>query len=230
MQSSQTDLTDVRLEDTTPAQNAAQKGDNAADSDVDSTGALGTDTEHDETPRPQVPDINSPMLSTPMASTPTEPPATQRGRDSPSDYPRGRDFAGHQPRSYDRRSFSGPIAPRAPSAVRTEYGGDDDDNASVRTDMTTRTLKANRPQPVTKSRKIANIQNVFTESQKIAYVGLCYLSIVHFRTTRLQGMKKATQAYDEWANQFMERLYIYLDVMDEGACKLTFVPNVGEGC
>ncbi|KAJ3047245.1 hypothetical protein HK097_000101, partial [Rhizophlyctis rosea] len=220
LQSSQTDLTDVRLEDITPTQNTSTKHDDGAESDADSTGAVGSDREFVEAPEVPTPDITSPTLSTPTTSTPTEPSTTTpRVRDSlspQSDYPRGRDFAGHRPRSYDGRSFSGPIATaRAPSPVRTEYGGEDDDNASVRTDMTSRTLRANRPQPVTKSRKIANIQNVFTESQKIAYVGLCYLSIMHFRSTRLQGMKKATQAYDEWAKQFMERLYIYLDVMDE---------------
>ncbi|KAJ3278037.1 hypothetical protein HK104_002712, partial [Borealophlyctis nickersoniae] len=115
------------------------------------------------------------------------------------------------------RSTPGPdFTPREPSPVRTEFGGEDnDDLVSVRSSMTARTLKANRPQHVTKSKKIATMQDIFTESQKIAYVGLCYLSIVHFKTTRLKGLKKATAAYEAWAENFMERLYIYLDVSQE---------------
>lgn len=67
-----------------------------------------------------------------------------------------------------------------------------------------------------KSQTLSQIQNVFSDSQKIAYVGLCYLSINHFKTTRLSGHKKASLAYEKWSEQFMEKLYVYLDVIPEG--------------
>lgn len=180
-------------------------------SDADPTRVSGFDREEEDASKETEQYTSSPATNLEIPSVAGSPATVMPSR------PRSRDFEGHRPRPYEGRFQNTPVAPRAPSPVRTEYGADDnDDLASVRTDMTTRTMKANRPQPVTKSKKIGQIQNIFTESQKIAYVGLCYLSIVHFRSTRLHGMKKAMQAYDEWAKKFMERLYIYLDVLDEG--------------
>ncbi|KAJ3045078.1 hypothetical protein HDV00_011803 [Rhizophlyctis rosea] len=205
LQTSQGDLTDIPLEGFTANRDAPALS--STDIDANSPGS----GEEDITPKKG--DFHDISIADSNLEVPTGLGAPER---SPThNRARSRDFDGHRPRSYDGRLNGPPIAARAPSPVRTEYGADDDDLASVRTDMTTRTLKANRPQPVTKSKKIGQMQNVFTESQKIAYVGLCYLSIVHFRATRLNGMKKATQAYDEWAKKFMERLYVYLDVIDE---------------
>ncbi|KAL5038752.1 hypothetical protein RTP6_006015 [Batrachochytrium dendrobatidis] len=66
-----------------------------------------------------------------------------------------------------------------------------------------------------KSQTISNIQSVFTDTQKIAYVGLCYLCISFFRKSRLANFKKAAAAYDVWSDQFMEKLYVYLDLLPE---------------
>ncbi|KAH6587874.1 hypothetical protein BASA50_011066 [Batrachochytrium salamandrivorans] len=67
----------------------------------------------------------------------------------------------------------------------------------------------------TKSQTISNIQSVFTDTQKIAYVGLCYLCISQFRKVRLEKLKRAAAAYDVWSAQFMEKLYVYLDLLPE---------------
>lgn len=133
----------------------------------------------------------------------------------------------HRPHSYHNPSRAQYASPRRPtprdaSPVRTEYGDDErepddmDDTRSVRSVMTTRTLRANRPRPVTKSQKISHIQNIFTESQKIAYVGLCYLSVVHNKKSDIKSMKKANESYSQWAESFMEKLYVFLDIKDEG--------------
>jgi hypothetical protein len=68
----------------------------------------------------------------------------------------------------------------------------------------------------TKSHTLSSIQNLFTDSQKIAYVGLCYLSIADFRKKRLESHKKALQSFDKWAEIFMEKLYVYLDLLPQG--------------
>ncbi|KAI8816704.1 uncharacterized protein EV422DRAFT_276057 [Fimicolochytrium jonesii] len=106
---------------------------------------------------------------------------------------------------------------RDSSPVRTEYGGDEDDTVSVRSALATRTLKAARPSQrvITKSQKISSIQNVFSESQKIAYVGLCYLSVVHHPKADVKGLKKANDSYSTWADHFMEKLYVFLDIKSE---------------
>lgn len=72
-------------------------------------------------------------------------------------------------------------------------------------------------QPMTKSQKIVSLQNTFTESQKIAYVGLCYLICTRFKHTRLLPLKnkKAMTSYEKWLDTFMENLYTYLDFAHE---------------
>jgi hypothetical protein len=67
-----------------------------------------------------------------------------------------------------------------------------------------------------KSHTLSSIQNLFTDSQKIAYVGLCYLSIANFKKTRLEPHKKALQSYDKWSEIFMEKLYVYLELVPQG--------------
>ncbi|KAJ3274251.1 hypothetical protein HDV01_003324 [Terramyces sp. JEL0728] len=67
-----------------------------------------------------------------------------------------------------------------------------------------------------KSQSLNEIQRVFTDSQKIAYVGLCYLSIYNYKRQRLEGFKKAKSSYDKWSEKFMEKLYIYLELVPEG--------------
>ncbi|KAI8927916.1 hypothetical protein BC831DRAFT_152320 [Entophlyctis helioformis] len=77
-------------------------------------------------------------------------------------------------------------------------------------DAAARRREEDRAPFTSKSQTISNIQNVFTDTQKIAYVGLCYLCIAHIRKTRLEKFKKAAAAYDKWAEQFMEKLYVTL--------------------
>ncbi|KAJ3023945.1 hypothetical protein HKX48_009153 [Thoreauomyces humboldtii] len=108
---------------------------------------------------------------------------------------------------------------REVSPVRTEYGDDaaedNDDLVSMRFTFSTRTRNAARPRPITKSQKISGIQSVFTENQKVAYVGLCYLSIVQHRRTDIKSLRKATESYNKWADAFMEKLYLFLDISVE---------------
>ncbi|KAI9007167.1 hypothetical protein BC832DRAFT_433011 [Gaertneriomyces semiglobifer] len=105
------------------------------------------------------------------------------------------------------------------SPVRTEAGqdhdDDNDDTTSVRSTATSRALQANRPPPLTKSQKISSIQSIFTEHQKIAYVGLCYLSVVHLKGKDVKSMKKCNESFKIWSEKFMERLFLYLDISTE---------------
>jgi hypothetical protein len=63
-----------------------------------------------------------------------------------------------------------------------------------------------------KSQTLSQIQSIFNDSQKIAYVGLCYLSISDFKSKMLKDQKKASASYDKWSTAFMEKLYVYLDL------------------
>ena len=78
------------------------------------------------------------------------------------------------------------------------------------------TESLSRKKPVSKSQTLSSIQNVFTDAQKIAYVSLCYLIRANFKNRRLKGLKKALASYDQWSGQFMEKLYVYLDILVEG--------------
>jgi hypothetical protein len=66
-----------------------------------------------------------------------------------------------------------------------------------------------------KSHTLSSIQDLFTDSQKIAYVGLCYLSIADYKK-KLEPYKKALQSFEKWAEIFMEKLYVYLDLLPQG--------------
>ncbi|KAJ3012568.1 UNVERIFIED_CONTAM: hypothetical protein HDU68_001127, partial [Siphonaria sp. JEL0065] len=71
-------------------------------------------------------------------------------------------------------------------------------------------------QPViTKSHQLSHITSIFNDSQKIAYVGLCYLEIHSRKEARLANAgKHAQQGYHEWADRFMRMLYAFLDVSE----------------
>ncbi|KAJ3172233.1 hypothetical protein HDU88_007051 [Geranomyces variabilis] len=145
-----------------------------------------------------------------------------RGR-PPSALNRPRHAVDAQHHHHHHRPSSRDVSP-----VRTEFGDDqpkdqddaaedaNNDTTSMRSAATSRTLRAAaRPRPITKSQKISSMQNIFTESQKIAYVGLCYLSIVQKQKSDLKGLKKANESYAKWAEAFMEKLYIFLDIKTE---------------
>jgi hypothetical protein len=66
-----------------------------------------------------------------------------------------------------------------------------------------------------KSHTLSSIQDLFTDSQKIAYVGLCYLSIADYKK-KVEPYKKALQSFEKWAEIFMEKLYVYLDLLPQG--------------
>ncbi|KAJ3395267.1 hypothetical protein HDU84_000034 [Entophlyctis sp. JEL0112] len=71
---------------------------------------------------------------------------------------------------------------------------------------------------ITKSHQLNHIQSIFNDSQKIAYVGLCYLEIHSQRERRERAAgapgvsKTASAAYEAWAARFMQMLYAFLDV------------------
>lgn len=56
---------------------------------------------------------------------------------------------------------------------------------------------------LTKSQTISQMQSVFNDSQKIAYVGLCYLSIYIHRKKRLENAKNAVSSFDKWSKTIM---------------------------
>jgi hypothetical protein len=67
----------------------------------------------------------------------------------------------------------------------------------------------NLPQVMTKSEKLNSM--VFSDSQKIAYVGICYLLV---RAKTLTS-KTCVQSYDTWASQFLEKLFTYLEILPQ---------------
>ncbi|TPX31605.1 hypothetical protein SmJEL517_g05100 [Synchytrium microbalum] len=70
--------------------------------------------------------------------------------------------------------------------------------------------------PLSKSQKISSIQNFMREDQKVAYVCLCLLSLTELRKSKLMAFRKAgREAYDKWQSEFMERLFLYLDVPEK---------------
>ena len=76
-----------------------------------------------------------------------------------------------------------------------------------------------RQPPISKSAKLSSLQSLFSDSQKIAYVGLCYLLIANHKSQRLlagrrKDLREALAAYHSWSSLFLARLYICLDVSD----------------
>jgi len=74
----------------------------------------------------------------------------------------------------------------------------------------------------TSSQAIGSIQKMFTESQLIGYVGLCYISIMDFKknnfidSTTKKPMKKAVNSYNEWSDLIIKKLFTYLNFPSEG--------------
>ncbi|KAJ3088414.1 hypothetical protein HK102_008808 [Quaeritorhiza haematococci] len=115
-------------------------------------------------------------------------------------------------------------------STKTEAENDDNEDAASTTssgaaagssdneddsDAMTVSYKPPVARPLTKSEKIGALQSIFTEKQKIAYVGLCYLSVVAYEKSRLKGFKKAKKSFEQWCDQFMTKLYIYLDLSED---------------
>eukprot|EP00833_Pecoramyces_ruminatium_P018846 jgi/Orpsp1_1/1192878/evm.model.d7180000096600.1 len=69
----------------------------------------------------------------------------------------------------------------------------------------------------TSSQAIGSIQKMFTESQLIGYVGLCYISIMDFKKNNFidssskKPMKKALNSYNEWSDLIIKKLFTYLN-------------------
>lgn len=76
---------------------------------------------------------------------------------------------------------------------------------------------SNRETPIlTQSQTLSDIQKVFDEAQKIAYLGLCYTIMYIYKTTRLKNQKKALMSFETWAVEFTEKMFVYLDVTKAG--------------
>lgn len=110
-----------------------------------------------------------------------------------------------------------------------QSNGGDDDNERESTakhllpplpssSSTSSSYKPPKRAPVNKSARIGSLQTIFTDSQKIAYVGLCYLSLHLHKSSRLANKTqiKARRSFDEWAKMLMEKLYAYIGVSLEG--------------
>ncbi|ORX83100.1 DUF726-domain-containing protein [Anaeromyces robustus] len=73
----------------------------------------------------------------------------------------------------------------------------------------------------TSSQAIGSIQKMFTESQLIGYVGLCYISIMDFKKKNFidnpnkKLLKKALNSYNEWADMIIKKLFTYLNFPPE---------------
>lgn len=96
-----------------------------------------------------------------------------------------------------------------------------DDTESVNSSATMRTYRQNNPPSTdtqnvkSKSERIGSLQNIFTDSQKIAYVGLCYL-IMHKYKQALGKNKKAVKSYTAWSDMLMLKMYTYINIVEEG--------------
>ncbi|KAJ3400020.1 hypothetical protein HDU80_007351 [Chytriomyces hyalinus] len=74
---------------------------------------------------------------------------------------------------------------------------------------------------ITKSHQLSHMQSIFSDSQKMAYVGLCVLLVTQMRT-RHQNEQSRTRiplkSFNAWADHFMNMLYAFVDVsMEEQA-------------
>ncbi|KAI9333117.1 hypothetical protein BDR26DRAFT_616488 [Obelidium mucronatum] len=117
-------------------------------------------------------------------------------------------------------------APRRPAYDTFDGDGDSDSASAAYRDSARDSARdagagasSSRPrQPViTKSHQLSHITSIFTDAQKMAYVGLCYLEIHRRGEARLAaaaGGKHAQQSYHEWADRFMRMLYAFLDVSE----------------
>ncbi|KAJ1558417.1 hypothetical protein HK096_001038, partial [Nowakowskiella sp. JEL0078] len=98
-----------------------------------------------------------------------------------------------------------------------------EDLASVTSAKSSSNRRGSSPKRyLSKSQKIASIQNVFSESQKLAYSGLCYLGVIQYKKQRLNPIfsaggngKQVIEAYDKWAKAFFTKLFVYLEVTED---------------
>jgi hypothetical protein len=70
-----------------------------------------------------------------------------------------------------------------------------------------------RRSTTSKSQTLSSIQNVFSDSEKIAYASLCYLVLANRNKARLGGGMKSHKA---WSDSFMLKVFVYLDISQEG--------------
>ncbi len=76
---------------------------------------------------------------------------------------------------------------------------------------------ADRETPVlSQSQTLSDIQSVFNEAQKIAYVGLCYTLMYIYKKTRLKDQRRALMSFETRAVEFTEKMFVYLDVPRAG--------------
>jgi hypothetical protein len=66
---------------------------------------------------------------------------------------------------------------------------------------------------------LSEIQGLFNESQKIAYVGLCYTLIYNYKRSRFTSKnadKRALVQYEKWSLEYMEKIFVYLEFTTKG--------------
>ena len=128
-------------------------------------------------------------------------------RNSTSSSPRksvdAKGLAGTSPSNPQRDSKSPIFSPfgrkkSGPSTTSTSARGGGSDSAQPVNGYTP---------TLTKSQTISQMQSVFNDSQKIAYVGLCYLSIYIHRKKRLENVKNAVASFDKWSKTIMVSVY-----------------------
>lgn len=92
-----------------------------------------------------------------------------------------------------------------------------DQEGSTLSSPTSSRFPPQRDTPIlTQSQTLSDIQRVFNDAQKIAYVGLCYTIMYIYKTTRLKNQKRALQSFETWAVEFTEKMFVYLDVSKAG--------------
>ncbi|TPX43493.1 hypothetical protein SeMB42_g04692 [Synchytrium endobioticum] len=64
--------------------------------------------------------------------------------------------------------------------------------------------------PLSQSRGVSRIQEFMRDDQQVAYLCLCRLSVHELGISTSRN--KAKEAYDSWAREFIQRLYLYLGV------------------
>jgi hypothetical protein len=112
------------------------------------------------------------------------------------------------------------LSSQPPGYDNLNYNDLDVDKSTASTEcertMETAPKQISQPPIITKSAKLSNIQSLFNDSQKMAYIGLCYLSIVQYRNRlTAKEQKSSLKAFNGWADIFMERLYASINVSKE---------------
>ncbi|KAJ3108158.1 hypothetical protein HDU97_002070 [Phlyctochytrium planicorne] len=69
--------------------------------------------------------------------------------------------------------------------------------------------------PATKSESLHHIQSTLSDSQKIAYVGVCYLLAIKDEREKLASLPNALASHELWTDAHMERIYASLDLSQE---------------